>query len=49
VVNVNTSTGETSSKSKAQGASDLGRQIEDAVNAVIIKNQRQGGLLARTA
>jgi hypothetical protein len=49
VVNVNSSTGETSSTSKATGATDLSRQIEDAVNAVIIKNQRQGGLLARTA
>jgi hypothetical protein len=49
VVNVNSSTGETSSSTKATGATDLSRQIEDAVNAVIIKNQRQGGLLARTA
>ena len=49
VVNVNGSTGETSSTSKATGATDLSRQIEDAVNAVIIKNQRQGGLLSAGA
>lgn len=49
VVNVNGSTGETSSASKAKGGTDLGKQIEAAVTAVIIKNQRQGGLLARTA
>lgn len=47
VVNVNNSTGETSSK--AIGASDLSQQIERAVTVVLIKNQRSGGLLSAGA
>lgn len=45
VVNVGPGAADTPSKS-ATGGTALGQQIEAAVNAVLIKNQRSGGLLS---
>lgn len=44
-VTVNTTKGDVSSQ--AQGGGQLGQQLEAAVNAVLVKNMRAGGLLAR--
>ena len=45
VVNVNPGAAESASKATS-GGTDMARQIENAVNAVLIKNQRSGGILA---
>ena len=44
-VTINQATGD--SKTQAQTSTNLGREFEAAVNAVIVKNMRAGGSLAR--
>jgi len=45
VVNVNTGKGDVDSQ--VQGGGQLGQQLEAAVNAVLVKNMRANGMLAR--
>ena len=47
-VNVTVNQGEGKAASASAGSPDLARQIESAVNAVLVKNMRPNGLLARS-
>jgi hypothetical protein len=50
VINNNGGSGATSDvKTSGVGGAAMGRELEAAVNAILIKNQRPGGILTRTA